>query len=198
MFVCPLPRGCLFRVVAAGGSVGNSRQRRVFGPVGTGPRLELRSQRWDQGSFPLHRLFASKRATPERGQMLRRADVRPLASVVQSRPASPDRGHGRVAASPVSPYASRRGRGVCSRSSPSSLDQLFGLLARCSLPLVADESRRLSAPRGSPGPWLGIVRLERTMPAGSLCDAGLMRRAPGTRPPTLRHGPSRPCTGLPI
>ena len=27
------------------------------------------------------------------------------------------------------------------------------------------------------------------MPAGSLCDAGLMRRAPGTRPPALRHGP---------
>ena len=88
--------------------------------------------------------------------------------------------------------------GIAVRSTPSSLDQLLGLLARCSLPPAADRSRRLSAPRGSPGPWLGIVRLKRTMPAGSLCDAGLMRRAPGTRPPNASARPSRPCTGLPI
>ena len=36
------------------------------------------------------------------------------------------------------------------------------------------------------------------MPAGSLCDAGLTRRAPGTGPPTLRHGPSQPYDGHPI
>ncbi len=66
----------------------------------------------------------------------------------------------------------------------------------------------MSAPRGFPGPWHGIPRAPfvlRTfpplsggnpkygrgegMPAGSLCDAGLMRRAPETGPPTLRHGP---------
>ena len=37
----------------------------------------------------------------------------------------------------------------------------------------------------------GNPRFERGegMRAGSLCDAGLMRRAPGTFPPTLRHGP---------
>ena len=114
----------------------------------------------------------------------------------------------------------RFSKGACgfrSRSSPSSLDQLLGLRARCSLPPAADRSRRLSAPRGSPGPWLGHPPLDgafvrRLAPpsilergdcgweylAGSLCDAGLMRRAPGTRPPTLRHGPSRPCIRLPI
>ena len=108
---------------AAGGSVGNSRQHRVFGPVGTGPRLERRSQRWDLGSFPLHRLFASKRAPPERGQMLRRAGVRPLASVFQTRPASPDRGHGirlsipRALASLVrAPFDSRKGQHMGSLS----------------------------------------------------------------------------------
>ncbi len=66
----------------------------------------------------------------------------------------------------------------------------------------------MSAPRESPGPWHGIPRAPfvlRTFPphsggnpkygrgegmsAGSLCDAGLMRRAPETGPPTLRHGP---------
>ena len=45
----------------------------------------------------------------------------------------------------------------------------------------------MSAPRRFPGPWHGI-RSER-MRAGSLRDAGLMRRSPGTGPPTLRHGP---------
>ena len=37
------------------------------------PGPELRSQRRDLGSFPLHRLFRFRlRTTPERGQMLRR------------------------------------------------------------------------------------------------------------------------------
>ena len=100
--------------------------------------------------------------------------------------------------------------GIADRSSPPSLDQLSGLLSRCSLPLAADKSRRLSAPRVVSRPLAGHTprtrfacarpfRSERgveRMPAGSCCDAGLMRRAPGTRPPTLRHGSSQPYTGL--
>ena len=45
----------------------------------------------------------------------------------------------------------------------------------------------MSAPRTGL-PALGNASVER-MRAGSLRDAGRMRRAPGTLPPTLRHGP---------
>ncbi len=82
-------------LVAAGPSRGKVRRRRVLGPVGTGPRLERRSLYKDLGSFPLHRLrVLGGRATPERGQMLRRAVCETASNVYQPRPASPDRGHG--------------------------------------------------------------------------------------------------------
>ncbi len=81
-------------VVCRRAFLGKARRRRVLGPVGTGPRLERRSLYKDLGSFPLHRLFVSKRTTPERGQMLRRAVCQTASNVYQPRPASPDRGHG--------------------------------------------------------------------------------------------------------
>ncbi len=89
VFLCPPRRGCLPPDLP-----GKVRQRRVLGPVGTGPRLERRSLYKDLRSFPLHRRFGSKRATPERGQMLRRAVCETASNVFQPRPASPDRGHG--------------------------------------------------------------------------------------------------------
>ena len=87
------------------------RQRRVLGPVGTGPRLEPWSLYKDLGSFPLHRLFGSKWATPERGQMLRRAGVRPLASLSSRGPRRQTAGMGDGATT-----------GVAVRSSPPSFD----------------------------------------------------------------------------
>ncbi len=78
------------------------------------------------------------------------------------------------------------------RGSPFGVRRLLGFALAGSSRAVASLLRRAGADVcrlhvRSPGPWLG-VSLEET-PAGSLCDAGLTRRAPGTWPPTLRHGP---------
>ena len=82
--------------------------------------------------------------------------------------------------------------------SPFGVRRLLGFALAGSSRAVASLLRRAGADVcrlhvRSPGPWLGIpahsLRLCAGMPAGSLCDAGLTRRAPGTRPPTLRHGP---------
>ncbi len=84
------------------------------------------------------------------------------------------------------------------RGSPFGVRRLLGFALAGSSRAVASLLRRAGADVcrlhvRSPGPWLGIpahsLRLCAGMPAGSLCDAGLTRRAPGTRPPTLRHGP---------
>ena len=69
VFVCPLGVAVCCRAFR-----GEGPAARVFGPVGTGPRLERRSLYKGLGSFPLHRRSLDwKRTTPERGQMLRRA-----------------------------------------------------------------------------------------------------------------------------
>ncbi len=196
--VCPPRRGCL-----PPGLPGE-------GPAAQGPRAR-RNWPSPRALVPVQgpRLLPSPspppfggRATPEKGQMLRRAVCETASNVYQPRPASPDRGHG-----------VRRGAWVRRSEFASSLDQLLGLHSGCSLPPAADRSRRLSAPRAVSRPLAGHPRetplhlplergeekslappsiLERGvegMPAGSLCDAGLTRRAPGTGPPTLRHGP---------
>ncbi len=180
---------------------------KVFGPVKTGPRLEPRSQRRDLGSFPLHRLFGlPRRSTPERGQMLRRACCKPLASVFQH-------GTRRQTAGMVGGSAMV----VAVRIAPPSLDQPFGLHARCGLPPAADRSRRLSAPRvglpalgtASPRPLCpsDISPAQRGKPevrkrgryAGWLVRR---RRAPAARSGnSASHAsarPSRPCTGMPF
>ena len=76
--------------------------------------------------------------------MLRRAGVRPLATVSRHGPRRQTTGMEFGAA-----------LGYAVRSSPSSLDQLLGLHSRCSLPLAADEGRRLSAPRAVSRPLAG-------------------------------------------
>ena len=100
------------------------------------PRLELRPR-------PGLRLLPSPspppfdwRATPERGQMLRRACCKPLASVFQ---------HGTRRQTACMEVGSTAGAAV--RIAPPSLDQLIELLAYCSLPPAADRRRCMSAPR---------------------------------------------------
>ena len=139
--------------------------------------------------------------------MLRRAGFRPLASVVQTRPASPDRGHGRGLSIPrsaalrcaverplrFSKGADRFALGV--RRLPWISFSGFSRAVASLLRRTGVDVCRLHA--GLPALGWGIpVKMATTrvaptegMPAGSLCDAGLMRRAPGTRPPALRHGP---------
>ncbi len=148
---------------AAGPSRGKVRRRRVLGPVGTGPRLEPRSLYKNLGSFPLHRRFGSKRATPERGQMLRRTGVKPLATFTS-------RGPRRQTAGMEFGAALR----YAVRSSPSSLDQLLGLHSLCSLPPAADRSRRLSAPRlGLPAlGWASPADLLRSSAPPSILERG--------------------------
>ncbi len=135
--------------------------------------------------------------------MLRRAVCETASNVYQPRPASPDRGHG-----VRRDDWGRRSEFASSFDSPvtSSSRAVASLLRRTGVDVCRLHVR-------SPGPWLGIPAkplcispwkgerkkglappsiLERGvggMPAGSLCDAGLTRRAPGTGPPTLRHGP---------
>ena len=133
---------------AAGPSLGKARQCRVLGPVGTGPRLERRSLYKDLCSFPLHRRFGSKRATPERGQMLRRAVCQTASNVFQPRPASPDRGHG-----VRRDDWGRRSEFASSFDSPvtSSSRAVASLLRRTGVDVCRLHVR-------SPGPWLGIPR----------------------------------------
>ena len=76
--------------------------------------------------------------------MLRRADVRPLATVTRHGPRRQTAGMDDGAAM-GSPFGVRR---------PPSI-RPHGLLARCSLPLAADEGRRLSAPRAVYRPLAG-------------------------------------------
>ncbi len=122
---------------AAGPSLGKARRRRVLGPVGTGPRLERRPQRRGRCSFPPHRRFGSKRATPERGQMLRTA----VCETASNRfPAA-----ARVARPRAWSSARRLGTPFGVRRPPWIRPR--GLLSGCSLPPAADRSRRLSAPR---------------------------------------------------
>ena len=78
--------------------------------------------------------------------------------------------------------------GYAVRSSPSSLDQLLGLLARCSLPLAADEGRRLSAPRsGLPAlgttivGWLALRRGTDASRSGNLASHASARTLPALR-----------------
>ncbi len=135
--------------------------------------------------------------------MLRRAVCQTASNVYQPRPASPDRGHGVRRGAWV-----RRSEFASSFDSPvtSSSRAVASLLRRTGVDVCRLHVR-------SPGPWLGIPRglaslvrapfdsrkgLIGWTPAGSLCDAGLTRRAPGTGPPTLRHGPSQPYDGHPI
>ena len=115
---------------------GDGPAARVFGPVETGPRLERPPR-------PGLRLLPSpspppfgRRATPERGQMLRRACRKPLASVFQ---------HGTRRQTACMKVGSTAGAAV--RIAPPSLDQLFGLHSRCGLPPAADRRRFMSAPR---------------------------------------------------
>ena len=173
---------------------GKVRRRRVLGPVGTGPRLERRSLYKDLGSFPLHRLRLSAGGRPRRGvRCCAERCVRPLATFTSRGPRRQTAGMEFGATT-----------GVAVRSSPPPWIRPLGLLSGCSLPPAADRSRRLSAPRevsrplaGHPRGLASLVRapfdsrkgLIGWTPAGSLCDAGLTRRAPGTWPPTLRHGP---------
>ena len=181
--------------------------RRAFpgeGPAAQGPRAR---RNWPSprasSSAPRTMLLPSPspppcggRATPEMGQMLRRAVCQTASNVYQPRPASPDRGHGVRRDDWGTPFGVR---------SPPWIRPRNGLLSGCSLPPAADRSRRLSAPRAVSRPLAGHpprTCFARPRPlrfskgantggclAGSLCDAGLTRRAPGTGPPTLRHGP---------
>ncbi len=116
--------------------------------------------------------------------MLRRAVCQTASNVYQPRPASPDRGHGVRRGAWV-----RRSEFASSFDSPvtSSSRSVASLLRRTGVDVCRLHVR-------SPGPWHSIPRAlsfacARGMPVGSLCDAGLTRRAPGTGPPTLRHGP---------
>ena len=151
---------------AAGPSRGRVRQRRVFGPVGTGPRLERRPQRRGRCSFPLGVPSTSAmtlKVRPLRGvNRCAERRVRPLASVFQRGPRRQTAG-----------MEGGSALWCACRSALSSLEGLWGLLACCSLALAADRGRRLSDSRVVSRP------LARRLSAGSLCDAGLMRRAPG-------------------
>ena len=110
VFVCPLPRGSLFS--------GCFRAFRWERPEAQG----LRARRhWPSPrasvAVPGPRLlpspsplpFSAGGRPPERGQMLRRAGVRPLASVVQSRPASPRPRAWITAEHPLCPLTLREG-----------------------------------------------------------------------------------------
>ena len=171
----PAPTRCFVRGCCRA-FPGDGPAARVFGPVETGPRPERPPRpglRLLPSPSPQH---FQPRATPERGQMLRRACRKPLASVFQ---------HGSRRQTAGMEVGSTAGAAV--RIAPPSLDQLFPGFTRAVASLLRRTGEgvcRLHA--GLPA--LGNASVER-MRAGSLCDAGLMRRAPGTFPPTLRHGP---------
>ncbi len=111
-----------------------------------------------------------KRSTPERGQMLRRACCKPVASVFQ---------HGSRRQTAGMEVGSTTGAAV--RIALPSLDQLFELHAHCSLPPAADRRRLMSAPRGFPGPWHGIPA-----PPSSFCHVVAVVTLRGTFPPRAR------------
>ncbi len=172
---------------AAGPSRGKVRQRRVLGPVGTGPRLERRSLYKDLRSFPLHRLrVLGGRATPERGQMLRRAVCETASNVYQPRPASPDRGHG-----VRRDDWGRRSEFASSFDSPvtSSSRAVASLLRRTGVDVCRLHVR-------SPGPWLG-VSFEKT-PCWLALRRGTDASRSGNWASHASARPSRPCTGHPI
>ena len=187
---------------AAGPSRRKARRRRVLGPVGTGPRLERRPQRRGRCSFPLHRLFGSKRTTLERGQMLRRAVCETASNVYQPRPASPDRGHG-----VRRDDWGRRSEFASSFDSPvtSSSRAVASLLRRTGVDVCRLHVR-------SPGPWhsipRGLASLVRAPFAsrkgrwGDTCWLAVRRGTDASRSGNwASHAsarPSRPCTGHPI
>ena len=154
--------------------------RRAFpgeGPAAQGPRAR-RNWPSPRASVPVQgpRLLPSpsplpfgRRATPERGQMLRRAVCETASNVYQPRPASPDRGHGVRR----DDWGRRSEFAVLLRFAlAGSSRAVASLLRRTGVDVCRLHVR-------SPGPWLGI-------PAKPLCISPWEgERKKGLAPPSI-------------